>query len=76
MGELQVDGRAGEVGLDGGRLGRLTTYLDRLISAGRIPGWLAVVSRAGKVAYLGRADTGTSRTGCRSRPTRSSASTR
>ena len=41
------------MGLDGGRLGRLTTYLDGRVSAGRIPGWLAVVSRAGKVAYLG-----------------------
>jgi len=54
MGELQVDVDPAEVGLDEERLGRLTTYLDRLVSTGRIPGWLAVVSRAGKVAYLGK----------------------
>jgi CubicO group peptidase (beta-lactamase class C family) len=54
VGELQLEVEPGEVGLDGERLGRLTTYLERLVSAGRIPGWLAVVSRAGKVAYLDR----------------------
>jgi CubicO group peptidase (beta-lactamase class C family) len=52
VGELQVEVEPAEVGLDEERLGRLTTYLERLVSAGRIPGWLAVVSRAGKVAYL------------------------
>jgi CubicO group peptidase (beta-lactamase class C family) len=54
VGELQVEVEPGEVGLDEERLGRLTTYLDRLVSAGRLPGWLAVVSRAGRVAYLGK----------------------
>jgi CubicO group peptidase (beta-lactamase class C family) len=54
MGELQVEVEPAEVGLDEERLGRLTAYLDRLVDAGRIPGWLAVVSREGRVAYVGR----------------------
>ncbi len=54
MGELQVEVEPAEVGLDGGRLQRLTRYLDGLVEAGRVPGWLAVVSRGGKVAYLER----------------------
>jgi CubicO group peptidase (beta-lactamase class C family) len=54
MGELQVEVEPSEVGLDQERLGRLTAYLDRLVALGRIPGWLAVVSRAGSVAYLGK----------------------
>jgi CubicO group peptidase (beta-lactamase class C family) len=54
VGELQVEVEPGEVGLDAERLGRLTPYLDGLVQAGRIPGWQLVVSRAGKVAYLGR----------------------
>jgi CubicO group peptidase (beta-lactamase class C family) len=53
VGELQVEVEPGEVGLDEERLRRLTAYLDRLVAEHRIPGWLAVVSRAGKVAYLG-----------------------
>jgi len=55
VGELQVEAEPGEVGLDGDRLSRLTRYLDGLVGAGRIPGWLAVVSRGGRVAYLGQA---------------------
>ena len=54
MGELQVEVEPGDVGLDEARLGRLTAYLDRLVETGRIPGWLAVVSRHGQVAYLSK----------------------
>jgi CubicO group peptidase (beta-lactamase class C family) len=53
VGELQVEVDPGDVGLDGDRLGRLSAYLDRLVEARRIPGWLAVVARHGKVAYVG-----------------------
>jgi len=53
MGELQVEVEPAEVGFDGERLERLTRYLERLVEQRRIPGWLAVVSRGGKVAYLG-----------------------
>jgi CubicO group peptidase (beta-lactamase class C family) len=53
VGELQVEVEPGEVGLDGDRLSRLPGYLDRLVAAGRIPGWLVVVARGGRVAYLG-----------------------
>ena len=49
MGELQVEVEPGEVGLDEARLERLTTFLDRLRrGAGRIPGWLAVVTARGQ----------------------------
>jgi CubicO group peptidase (beta-lactamase class C family) len=54
VGELQVEVEPGEVGLNERRLDRLSAFLDRLVAEGRIPGWLAVVSRAGKVAYVGR----------------------
>jgi CubicO group peptidase (beta-lactamase class C family) len=54
MGELQVEVEPTEVGFDGKRLERLTRYLEGLVDQRRIPGWLAVVSRAGKVAYLGK----------------------
>jgi CubicO group peptidase (beta-lactamase class C family) len=54
VGELQVEVEPGEVALDGGRLSRLTGYLDGLVAAGRIPGWLVVVARGGRVAYLGQ----------------------
>src|SRR5690348_8849411 len=54
MGELQVEVEPAEVGFDGNRLERLTRYLEGLVEQRRIPGWLAVVSRAGKVAYLGK----------------------
>ena len=53
MGELQVEVEPSEVGLDGQRLLRLGAHLDRLVTAGRIPGWLAVVGRGGKITYLG-----------------------
>jgi CubicO group peptidase (beta-lactamase class C family) len=52
VGELQVEVEPGEVGLDEERLQRLGTYLDGLVTAGRIPGWLVVVARGGKIAYL------------------------
>ncbi len=54
MGELQVEIEPGEVGLDEQRLARLGDYLDGLVTAGRIPGWLAVVTRGGEIAYLGK----------------------
>ena len=53
MGELQVEVEPGAVGLDDARLVRLTRHLDGLVEVGRIPGWLAVLARGGKIAYLG-----------------------
>jgi len=52
MGELQIDADPGELGLDAARLGRVDRVLDRYVEAGRLPGWLLMVSRHGKVAHL------------------------
>lgn len=52
MSGLSVDVDASEVGLDQRRLGRIGSYFRRYVEDGRLPGWLAVVSRAGRVAYL------------------------
>jgi CubicO group peptidase (beta-lactamase class C family) len=52
-GKLEVEVEPAEAGLDERRLQRLTAYLDRLVEAGRIPGWQAVMARSGRVAYLG-----------------------
>jgi CubicO group peptidase (beta-lactamase class C family) len=52
MGELQVDAEPGELGLDAARLGRADQVLDRYVQAGRLPGWLLLVTRHGKIAHL------------------------
>ena len=54
MHELVVEVEAGEVGFDAGRLARIGTHFARYVDDGRLPGWLILVSRAGKIAYLGR----------------------
>ena len=40
-----------EVGLDAGRLDRIERHLAPYVDDGRLPGWLVVVSRGGRVAY-------------------------
>jgi len=54
MGELQVEVEAAEVGLDSGRLARLDWHFRPYVDDGRLPGWLIVVSRGGRVAHLSR----------------------
>lgn len=54
MHELAVEVEAGEVGFDAQRLARIGTHFTRYVDDGRLPGWLILVSRAGKIAYLGR----------------------
>src|ERR1700728_3422137 len=52
--------RGEEVGLDGAALGRLSTALQDRVTAGHIPGAVALIARHGKVAYFesfGRLDT-------------------
>jgi CubicO group peptidase (beta-lactamase class C family) len=53
MGELQVDVDAAEVGLDEGRLARLDRHFHRYVEDERLPGWLIVVNRHGRVAHVG-----------------------
>jgi CubicO group peptidase (beta-lactamase class C family) len=53
MAELTVQVDPEDVGLDAGRLARIDRHFDRYVRDGRLPGWQVVLSRAGKVAYLG-----------------------
>lgn len=52
MSGLDVDVEPSEVGLDPRRLDRVRTHFCRYVDDKRLAGWLIVVSRAGKVAYL------------------------
>ncbi|MBA2624429.1 MAG: beta-lactamase family protein [Acidimicrobiia bacterium] len=49
---LAVEVEAGEVGFDAQRLGRIDRHFARYVDEGLLPGWLVLVSRAGKVAHL------------------------
>ncbi len=53
MTELKVEVEADEVGLDAKRLGRIDTHFARYVDDGRLPGWLILISRAGKIVHLG-----------------------
>ncbi|WP_255951284.1 serine hydrolase domain-containing protein [Streptomyces odontomachi] len=52
MNAFDVEVEAGEVGFDAGRLTRIDRLFQRYVDDGRLPGWLAVVSRAGRIAHL------------------------
>jgi CubicO group peptidase (beta-lactamase class C family) len=52
MAELKVEVDPAEVGFDAGRLARIDRHFARYVDDGRLPGWLILVSRAGKVTYL------------------------
>jgi CubicO group peptidase (beta-lactamase class C family) len=41
-----------EVGMDAGRLRRIDEHFARYVDDGRLPGWLALVSRRGRIAHL------------------------
>jgi CubicO group peptidase (beta-lactamase class C family) len=49
---LEVEVEAGEVGFDAGRLARIDRHFARYVEDGRLPGWLVLVSRRGRVAHL------------------------
>jgi CubicO group peptidase (beta-lactamase class C family) len=49
---LSVDVEPSEVGLDPRRLDRVGAYFRCFVDDGRLPGWLIVISRAGKVVYI------------------------
>src|SRR5918998_1510470 len=52
MPELKVEVDAGEVGFEAGRLARIDRHLNRFVDDGRLPGWLALVARHGRVVHL------------------------
>ena len=52
MAELKVEVAAAEMGFDAARLNRIDRYFARYVDDGRLPGWLILVSRAGKIVHL------------------------
>ena len=54
MTKLKVEVEPGAVGFDAARLARIDTHFARYVDDGRLPGWLILVSRGGKIAYLGK----------------------
>jgi CubicO group peptidase (beta-lactamase class C family) len=54
MADVKVDVDPAEAGFDAHRLSRIDTHFDRYVENGRLPGWLAVVSRHGRIVHVGR----------------------
>jgi CubicO group peptidase (beta-lactamase class C family) len=52
LGELEVEVEASAVGFDARRLARIDRHFGRYVEDGRLPGWLIVVSRAGRIVHL------------------------
>ena len=52
MGGLSPEVDPADVGLDPGRLERIDRHFAKYVDDGRLPGWLATVSRHGKLAYV------------------------
>jgi CubicO group peptidase (beta-lactamase class C family) len=50
--KLDIEVEAGEVGFDPDRLQRIDRHFSRYVDDGRLPGWLVLVSRFGKIAHL------------------------
>lgn len=52
MGMLEVEADPTELGFDPQRLARIDRHFEAYVDDGRLPGWLAVVSRRGKVVHI------------------------
>jgi CubicO group peptidase (beta-lactamase class C family) len=52
VGELKVTCDPAEVGFDADRLRRIDDHFAAYVDDGRLPGWLALVSRRGEIAHL------------------------
>jgi CubicO group peptidase (beta-lactamase class C family) len=52
MSGLKAEVDPAEVGLDAGRLRRIDRHFARYVDDGRLPGWLAAVSRRGRLAHV------------------------
>jgi CubicO group peptidase (beta-lactamase class C family) len=52
MGNIDVEVDPAEVGFDIDRLARIDRHFSAYVDDGRLPGWLAVVARAGKVVHV------------------------
>jgi CubicO group peptidase (beta-lactamase class C family) len=53
MGNIDVEVDPAEVGFDIDRLGRIDRHFADYVDDGRLPGWLTVVARHGKVVHVG-----------------------
>jgi CubicO group peptidase (beta-lactamase class C family) len=53
MADLKVEVDAAEAGFDAGRLARIDRHFAAFVEDGRLPGWLVLVSRSGRVVHLG-----------------------
>ncbi|HET6705269.1 serine hydrolase domain-containing protein [Amycolatopsis sp.] len=53
MADFEVDVDPAEAGFDAARLSRIDAHFDRYVENGRLPGWLVVVSRHGRVVHVG-----------------------
>ncbi len=52
---LAVEADPAQLGFDPARLDRIERHFARYVEDGRLPGWLALVARAGEVAHVARA---------------------
>ncbi len=52
MTNLRVEVQPEEVGFDADRLARIDRHFARYVDDGRLPGWLVLVSRDGRIAHL------------------------
>lgn len=52
MGQIQTEVEPGEVGLDADRLRRIDRHFAGYVDEGKLPGWLVLVARHGKIAHL------------------------
>jgi CubicO group peptidase (beta-lactamase class C family) len=52
MGDLKVEIDATEAGFSPDRLDRIRAHFRRYVDDGRLPGWLTLISRAGKIVHL------------------------
>ncbi len=55
MADLLLEAAPSEVGLDAERLRRIDEHFGRYVDDGRLPGWLAVVARHGRIAHVASA---------------------
>jgi CubicO group peptidase (beta-lactamase class C family) len=49
---LEIEVEPGEVGFDAARLGRIDRHFTQYVESGKLPGWLVLVARQGKIAHL------------------------
>jgi CubicO group peptidase (beta-lactamase class C family) len=52
MAELKVEVEAAEAGFSADRLARIDRHFARYVDDGRLPGWLLLVSRGGRIVHL------------------------